>query len=216
MKKVSDTIDNDQRVCYYNVSIIPYWTYEVLTVIRVAVRRGNQVRVLSDPVTVTEERLFNIPLYDSMRRGRGAMILKSGNLLCMARLNFRVKCNNQLGDIRNPGALSADWKQTFFYGIRLFVWIIPLCLWWPPQTYNPQRVWLNGRRYYSGCIRSLRIFERIHCLPRSSIAILLNKNLNWQHDLYHSCFFLLYIRCEMTPIWYSLWQDCGLARFVFV
>ena len=72
------------------------------------------MQVLSDPVTVTEERLFNIPLYDSMRRGRGAMILKSGNLLCMARLNFRVKCNNQLGDIRNPGALSADWKQAFF------------------------------------------------------------------------------------------------------
>ena len=79
------------------------------------------MQVLSDPVTVTEERLFNIPLYDSMRRGRGAMILKSGNLLCMARLNFRVKGNNQLGDIRNPGALSADWKQAFFYGIRLFV-----------------------------------------------------------------------------------------------
>ena len=172
VKKVSDTVDNNQRVCYYNTSIIPYWTYEVLTVIRVAARRGNQVRVLNDPVTVTEERLFIIPLYDSMRRGEGAMILKSGNLLCMARLNFRVKCNNQLWGIRSPWVLSAYWKQAFFYGIRLFVWIIPLWLWLPPQTYNPTplRVWLNGRRYYSGCIRSLRIFERIHCLPRSSIA----------------------------------------------
>ena len=93
----------------------------MLTVIRVAVRRGNQVRVLSDPVTVTEEFLFDIPLYNSMRRGKEAIMLKSGNLLCMARLNFRVKCNNQLGDIRNPGALSADWKQAFFYGIRLFI-----------------------------------------------------------------------------------------------
>ena len=93
----------------------------MLTVIRVAVRRGNQVRILSDPVTVTEERLFDIPLYDSMRRGKEVMILKSGNLLCMARLNFRVKCNNQIGDIRNPVALSADWMQAFFSGIRLFV-----------------------------------------------------------------------------------------------
>ena len=42
------------------------------------------------------------------------MILKSGNLLCMARLNFRVKCNNQLGDIRSSQALSAFWKQAFF------------------------------------------------------------------------------------------------------
>ena len=42
------------------------------------------------------------------------MILESGNLLCMARLNFRVKCNNQLGDIRSPEALSAFWKQAFF------------------------------------------------------------------------------------------------------
>ena len=58
--------------------------------------KGNQVEILSDPVTVTEERLFDIPLYDSMRRGKEVMILKSGNLLCMARLNFRVKCNNQL------------------------------------------------------------------------------------------------------------------------
>ena len=68
---------------------------------------GNQVRILSDPVTVTEERLFDIPLYDSMRRGKEVMILKSGNLLCMARLNFRVKCNNQLRDIRSLEALSA-------------------------------------------------------------------------------------------------------------
>ena len=64
---------------------------------------------------------LHYPIVHSMRRGRQAMILKSGNLLCMARLNFRVKCNNQLRDIRNPGALSADWKQAFFYGIRLFV-----------------------------------------------------------------------------------------------
>ena len=128
VKKVSDAVDNNQRICYHNTSIIPYWTYEVLIVIRVAVRRGNQVRILSDPVTVTEERLFDIPLYDSMRRGKEAMILKSGNLLCMARLNFRVKCNNQLWGIRSPWVLSAYWKQAFFYGIRLFVWIIPICI----------------------------------------------------------------------------------------
>ena len=72
-----------------------------------AVGRGNQVRVLNDPVTVTEEQPLGIPLYvsffrhdepkgpavlrlrggetDSMRRGEGAGILESGNLLHMAR-----------------------------------------------------------------------------------------------------------------------------------
>ena len=148
-------IDSKLASCYYNVSIIPYWTYEVQIVVRVAIWRGNQVQVLSDPVTVTEERLFNIPLYDSMRRGRGAMILKSGNLLCMARLNFRVKCNNQLGDIRNPGALSADWKQAFFYGIRLFVWIIPMCLWFCHHRPEPFR----------GMIKWQAVLLRMHSFP---------------------------------------------------
>ena len=63
----------------------------MLIVIRVAVRRGNQVRILSDPVTVTEERLFDIPLYDSMRRGKEVMILKSGNLLCMDEVKLPCK-----------------------------------------------------------------------------------------------------------------------------
>ena len=163
-------IDSKLASCYYDVSIIPYWTYEVLTVIRVAVRRGNQVRILSDPVTVTEERLFDIPLYDSMRRGKEVMILKSGNLLCMARLNFRVKCNNQL-------RVSATQSVVCLLEAGIFLWNSPVRM---NYTYmyrggrhihtTPQRVWLNGRRYYSGCIRSLRIFERIHCLPRSSIA----------------------------------------------
>ena len=38
---------------------------------------------------------------------RGAMSLEPGNLLGMARLNFRVKCNNQLRGIRSFGVLSA-------------------------------------------------------------------------------------------------------------
>ena len=107
-------IDSIQSSCYYSVSIIPYRTYEVLTVIRVAVRRGNQVRVLSDPVTVTEERLFDIPLYNCMRRGKGVMILKSGNLLCMARLNFRVKCNNQLRVSATPKCCLLVGSRHFF------------------------------------------------------------------------------------------------------
>ena len=59
-------------MCYYNASIIPYRTYEVLTVVRVAVRKGNQVRVLSDPVTVTEEFPFIIPLYRVYEKGKGS------------------------------------------------------------------------------------------------------------------------------------------------
>ena len=112
-------IDSILTSCYYDVSIIPYWTYEVLTVIRVAVRRGNQVRILSDPVTVTEERLFDIPLYDSMRRGKEVMILKSGNLLCMARLNFRVKCNNQL-------RVSATQSVVCLLEAGIFLWNSPV------------------------------------------------------------------------------------------
>ena len=146
-QNVMRVIDSILTSCYYDVSIIPYWTYEVLTVIRVAVRRGNQVRILSDPVTVTEERLFDIPLYDSMRRGKEVMILKSGNLLCMARLNFRVKCNSQPEKSAVSGVVCLM-EAGIFYGIRLFVWIILTLKGW----------WLNGRRYYSGCVRSLRIF----------------------------------------------------------
>lgn len=95
--------------------------------------RGNQVRVLSDPVTVTEERSLGIPLYvrrlcfrqsalagreepDSMRRGEKAMILEPGNLLCMARLNFRVKYNNQPGISAVPECCLLL-EAGIFYGI---------------------------------------------------------------------------------------------------
>ena len=45
----------------------------MLTVIRVAVRRGNQVRILSDPVTVTEERPFIYPIVRPLyEKGRGS------------------------------------------------------------------------------------------------------------------------------------------------
>ncbi len=48
------------------------------------------------------------------------MILESGNLLRMARLTFRVKCNNQFREIpqsRNVVCFKAD----IFYGMRLFI-----------------------------------------------------------------------------------------------
>ena len=53
------------------------------------------MRNLSDPVTVTEERISE-SIVQMHEKERGAMILEPGNLLGMARLNFRVKCNNQL------------------------------------------------------------------------------------------------------------------------
>ena len=101
-------------------------------------RRGNQVRVLNDPVTVTEERPLSIPLYesksccfavrirrrggtDSMRRGEETRILKSGNLLRMARLNFRVKCNS-LPEMSAVSVCCLLFLEAgIFYGIRLFV-----------------------------------------------------------------------------------------------
>lgn len=65
------------------------------------------MRVLSDPVTVTEEYRFIIPLHVNVRRRDGALKLKSGNLLCMARLNFRVKCNTSFEIFRSLRMLSA-------------------------------------------------------------------------------------------------------------
>lgn len=44
----------------------------MLIVVRVAVRKGNQVRVLNDPVTVTEEFPFIIPLYRMYEKGKGS------------------------------------------------------------------------------------------------------------------------------------------------
>jgi len=53
------------------------------------------------------------------------MSLEPGNLLGMARLNFRVKCNNQLRWIRSFGVLSAFiWRQTFFMECACSLWII--------------------------------------------------------------------------------------------
>ena len=98
---------------------------------------------------------FHYPIVHSMRRGKEVMILKSGNLLCMARLNFRVKCNNQLRDIRSPRVLSAYWKQAFFYGIRLFVWIIPMCLWFCHHRPEP----------FKGMIKWQAVLLRMHSFP---------------------------------------------------
>ena len=148
-------IDSILTSCYYDVSIIPYWTYEVLTVIRVAVRRGNQVRILSDPVTVTEERLFDIPLYDSMRRGKEVMILKSGNLLCMARLNFRVKCNNQLRVSATQSVVCLLEAGIFFMEFACSYELYLYVSWWPPHTYDPLK----------GMIKWQAVLLRMHSFP---------------------------------------------------
>ena len=90
-QNVMRVIDSILTSCYYDVSIIPYWTYEVLTVIRVAVRRGNQVRILSDPVTVFGEQCFNNPLYFDTRRRSKAMNHESGNLLNSSKVKLPCK-----------------------------------------------------------------------------------------------------------------------------
>ena len=79
------------------------------------------MRVLSDPVTVTEEYRFIIPLHVYVRRRDGALKLKSGNLLCVARLNFRVKCNTNFERFRSLRMLSAFYVQTFFMELSLFI-----------------------------------------------------------------------------------------------
>ena len=62
---------------------------------------------------------LHYPIVHSMRRGRQAMILKSGNLLCMARLNFRVKCNNQL-------RVSATQSVVCLLEAGIFLWNSPV------------------------------------------------------------------------------------------
>ncbi|MBS5196857.1 MAG: hypothetical protein KHY93_06850 [Clostridiales bacterium] len=52
------------------------------------------------------------------------MILKSGNLLNMARLSFRVKCNDQFQGFRTLGCCPLLFEAGIFYGMRLFIRII--------------------------------------------------------------------------------------------
>ena len=54
------------------------------------------------------------------------MILEPGNLLGMARLNFRVKCNNQFWGIRSPEMLSTFVSGHFLWNDRLFRRIIQI------------------------------------------------------------------------------------------
>ena len=150
------------------------------------------------------------PIVHSMRRGRRAMSLKSGNLLCMARLNFRVKCNNQLGDIRSPRVLSAYWKQAFFYGIRLFVWIIP--------------AWSHGGHRgtcepFKGMIKWQAILLRMHSFPPHIWTDSLStpewhrapqKTNDRQHDWCHSCFFYVWNSFFIIyrVFWILRWTHC--------
>ena len=48
------------------------------------------------------------------------MSLEPGNLLGMARLNFRVKCNNQLRVSATQSVVCFYLKADIFYGMRLF------------------------------------------------------------------------------------------------
>ena len=101
--------------------------------------KGNQVRCLSDPVTVSEEWSLENPLCAvRMRRRDRAMSLEPGNLLSMARWSFRVKCNSHFWD--NPQSQMRICKNRCF-------------LWNPPVHMN--YAWLNGRRF-TLVIRSLR------------------------------------------------------------
>ena len=70
--------------------------------------------------------IFQKPLYICMRRGKRTLILEPGNLLGMARLNFRWKCNNQFWGIRSPEMLSAFVSGHFLWNDRLFRRIIQI------------------------------------------------------------------------------------------
>ena len=107
-------------LCQYNsiVNILSADSYKLA-------ERGNQVWNLSDPVTVTEERISE-SIVQMHEKEREAMILEPGNLLGMARLNFRWKCNNQFWGIRSPEMLSAFVSGHFLWNNRLFRRIIQI------------------------------------------------------------------------------------------
>lgn len=79
------------------------------------------------------------------------MILKSGNLLCMARLNFRVKCNNHPDDIRNHQALSA------YSEAGIFLWNSPVRMNYTPLYITVARL--------KGMIKWQAILLRMHSFP---------------------------------------------------
>ena len=73
------------------------------------------------------------------------MSLEPGNLLGMARLNFRVKCNNQLRLIRSFGVLSAFiegrhflWNAPVLYELYMIKWqaILLRIYSFPPRTHE--------------------------------------------------------------------------------
>ena len=98
---------------------------------------------------------LHYPIVHSMRRGRQAMILKSGNLLCMARLNFRVKCNNQLRVSATQSVVCLLEAGIFFMEFACSYELYLYVSWWPPHTYDPLK----------GMIKWQAVLLRMHSFP---------------------------------------------------
>ena len=83
------------------------------------------------------------------------MILKSGNLLCMARLNFRVKCNNQL-------RVSATQSVVCLLEAGIFLWNSPVRM-------NYTYMYRGGRHIHTsplkGMIKWQAVLLRMHSFP---------------------------------------------------
>ena len=101
------------------------------------------------------EANLHYPIVHSMRRGRQAMILKSGNLLCMARLNFRVKCNNQLRVSATQSVVCLLEAGIFFMEFACSYELYLYVSWWPPHTYDPLK----------GMIKWQAVLLRMHSFP---------------------------------------------------
>lgn len=64
----------------------------------IEVRKGNQVRVLSDPVTVFGESVFDIPLHNPIihvRRGKQTFVSVSQETCLVYEMSFRARLNIQ-------------------------------------------------------------------------------------------------------------------------
>ena len=146
-QNVMRVIDSKLASCYYDVSIIPYWTYEVQIVVRVAIWRGNQVQVLSDPVTVNMEWCRGYAIARKAWEGVAERWYVSQETCWKSMNSFRRKRFHRT-TCKSLGQTGMFWgyEMSAFYG-----WTF-LFLWW--KGMHKCRVWsslsdIMGLRHHS-------------------------------------------------------------------
>ena len=127
------------------------------------VRKGNQVKILSDPVTVFGESVFKIPLHNPIihvRRGRQALVSVSQETCLVYEMSFRARLNIQQMEwmahfiLRNVGLWVIAAIFLFMWNLmqnaRIYDWCICVILhihriWMAHQSSNDNDP--SGRRF---------------------------------------------------------------------